>query len=220
MKKFLRSMMCLIAAASVCSLCGCTVSKTAGKNSDAGLIKPDAESAENNTVVYSYEYTNPKGKKEKQEVDIDVDEVDKIEFVSSGDLKNEKFVSKYAENYGMSEKEAKKAVSEKSEYKEFRFVEYIENKSDKRMAFKQIKVEENGKNNIWINTSFGAEYTIVPGAIYPIYVTGVADMSKQDEDAVNKIFKEMKVQLEYTLVDNAQDDIDWENSDIRVLDIH
>ena len=212
--------MCVAAAAAVCSLCGCTVSKTSGKSGEPGVIKPDVDPTKERTVVYSYEYTNPKGEKKTEKVAIDTDEVDNIEFVSSGDLKNEKFVSKYAKGYGMSQEEAEKAVSEDSGFKEFRFVEYIENKSDKRMAFRHLNVEGNGKNSIWINTDLGSECTIIPNAIYQIYVTGVADMSKQSEDDVKKVFDEMKVQLEYTYVDSAQDEIDWETADVKVMDIH
>ena len=219
MKKFLRSMLCIIAAAAVCSLCGCTVSKS-GNNKDGGVIKPDAESAKDGTVAYTYEYEDKKGEKKTEKVDIDVESVDKIEFVEKEDLKREKFVSDIAPSYGMSEEEAKKAVDDKSEFKEFRFTEYIENKSDKKMAFKQLKIEDNGKNNIWINADLGMECALVPGAIYPVDISGIADMSKYDEETVEKAFKEMKIKLEYTLINKDDIEADWEKADVQTMDIH
>lgn len=211
--------MCIIAAAAVCSLCGCTVSKS-GSNKDGNVIKPDAESAKDGTVAYTYEYKDPKGEKKTDKVDIDVEEVDRIEFVESGDIKDKKFKSDIAPKYGMSEKDAEKAVAKDSKFEEFQFTEYIQNKSDKKMAFKQLRVEKNGKNNIWINTDLGMECAVVPGSVYPVYVTGIADMSKYDEESIEKAFDEMKVQLEYTLIEMEDYDADWDNAEIQVMDIH
>lgn len=210
--------MCIIAAASVCSLCGCTVSKSGNK--DGKVIKPDTESAKDGTVAYTYEYKDPKGEKKTDKVDIDVEEVDSIEFVESRDIKNKKFKSDIAPKYGMSEKDAEKATEKDSKFEEFQFTEYIQNKSDKKMAFKQLRVENNGKNNIWINTDLGMEGAVVPGSVYPVYVSGIADMSKYDEESVEKAFDEMKVQLEYTLIEIEDYDADWDNAKIQVMDIH
>lgn len=219
MKKLLRSIMCIIAAAAVCSLCGCTVSKS-GNNKDGNVIKPDAESAKDGTVAYTYEYTDRKGEKKTDKVDIDIEEVDNIEFAETGDIKNKKFKSDIAPAYGMSEKDAEKAVAKDSKFEEFQFIEYIQNKSDKKMAFRQLRVENNGKNKIWINTDLGMECAVVPGSVYPVYICGIADMSKYDEESVEKAFAETKVQLEYTLIDVEENDADWDNAEIQVMDIH
>ena len=227
MKKFIRKAVSIFAVLAVIfSLCSCTVktsqgTKNAKKGNDGVVItkKPDAK--EKGTSVISYTYKDDKGKEKKGEVNIDFEEVDNIQLTERRVLDNKKFVSDIAQKeYKMPEKEAEKAVQKDSDFKEFTFTEYIENKANKRMAFKSVSVDLNGQKDIWIKSSLDAEFTIVPGSIYPIYVSGIADMSKYDEDSLEEAFKNIKVQLEYTLVDSAQEDIDWDNVDIKVMDIH
>ena len=44
--------------------------------------------------------------------------------------------------------------------------------------------------------------------------------TKYDDESLNKAFKDIDVKLVYTLVNSAQDDIDWENADTKTIDIH
>lgn len=217
----IKRVLCGVMAASIMfSLCSCTVGKTSG-NKDGGVINYDNLKDENGTAVYTFKYTDESGEKKDGEVEIFTDETDKIEMTATGDISSKKFLSGLAESgYQMSADKAKEVASDTKRYKEFRFIEYVQNKSDKVMAYRSVRVKDNGKNNIWIRTSLEADFTIAPGSVTPIYVYGIADMSKYDGETLEEAFKEISVQLEYTLIDSALDDIDWEKADLSTLDIH
>lgn len=221
MKNNIKRVICIAAAlAAFTSMWGCTVNSTK-TNKEGQVINYSELKTENGTAVYTYKYTDNSGKEQTQAVDIDMDTADKIETVESRDITNDRFVSDIAQkSYQMDEKKAKEVASNPSDYKEFQFVEYVKNSSDKTMAYKNVAVKDNGKKGIWIKTTLDAEYTMIPGAVTPIYVYGIANMKKYDNDSLEKAFKDIDIQLEYTLVDSAQDDIDWETADVKTIDIH
>lgn len=226
MKNNIKKILCVVAAlATVASMYGCNIRKNPSDETttkkEGNTINYEALKTENGTAVYTYKYTDTSGNEQTEKVDIDMEEVGNIDFVESRDVTNEKFVSDIAgRGYQMSEKEAEEVASDIDRYKEFQFVEYIQNSSDKTMAYKNIKVADNGKNGIWLKTTLDAEYTIAPGAVQPVYIFGIADMEKYDEKTLKEAFESIKVELEYALINSAQDDVDWETADIKTMNIH
>ncbi len=220
MNSNIKRAICIVAAAAAfTSMFGCTVNKTSNK--DGNVLNYSALPTENGTAEYSFKFKDMDGKEVTQKIDIDMEEVDNIEIVSSGDIASDKFLKGIAKNeYQMDDKTAQKVASDPETYKEFQFIEYVQNKSDKTMAYKDVAVKDNGKNGIWIKTALDAEYTIAPGSVAPIYVFGIADMSKYTEDELEAAFAEINVKLLYTLVNSAQDDVDWEGTRMSEMDIH
>lgn len=229
MKKTILKVISLICTLSIMgSLCGCTVRTSNGEgdkklesNKDGGVIDYSKLSQKDGTAVYTYKFTAPDGKKMTDKVNIDFESTDKIEIGATGDIEDKRFLSSYAENdYHMTKEEAEQVASDTKRFKEFAIVEYIQNKSNKAMAFRSIKVNYNGKSDIWIKTSLDAEFAIVPGSVYPVYIIGIADMAKYDEKSLKEAFKDIDIQLEYTLTQTTRDDIDWEKVEIKTMDIH
>lgn len=228
MKKRITKAISLLCVLSIMgSFCGCTVRTSNGgnrnvnQNKDGGVIDYSNLSQKDGTAVYTYKYKDPDGKEKTDEVQIDFDETDKLEIGSTGDLKDKRFLSSFAEkDYHMTKEKAEEAVSDSADFQEFTVVEYIQNKSNKAMAFKSLKVDYNGKQDLWINTSLGAEIAIVPGSVYPVFISGIADMSKYDEKALQEAFKDVRIQLEYTLTESTNDDVDWDNIQLKTMDIH
>ncbi len=225
--KFLKAISLLCVFSIMGSFCSCTVSRSGGSekkldsNKDGGVIDYSNLSQKDGTAVYTYKFTAPDGKEKTDKVNIDFENTDKIEIGETGDIKSDRFSSTVGErDYHMTPEEIEKAKDEKSDFQEFSFIEYIENKSNKAMAFRSIKVDYNGKKDIWIKTSLDAEFAIVPGSVYPVYILGIADMEKYDEKALEEAFKDISIQLEYTLVDSTMGDIDWDNAQIKTMDIH
>lgn len=220
MNSNIKRAICIVAAtAAFTSMFGCTVNKTTTK--DGNVLNYSNLPTENGTAVYTFKYKDQNGKEATQSIDIDVEDVDNIEMVETGDITSDKFLKGIAKNeYQMDDKTAKKVAADPDTYKEFQFVEYVQNKSDRTMAYKDVEVDDNGKNGIWIKTSLDAEFTIAPGSVTPIYVFGIADMSKYKEDELETAFADINVKLMYTLVDSAQEDIDWEKADMNAMDIH
>lgn len=217
---------CIIGAlATIASMNGCSskVSKESQTTTakDSGVLNYEELPKENGTAAYTYKYKDTSGQEQTDKVEIDIDEVDNISFVDTGDISSERFVSDIAQKgYGMTEKEAEEIASNQADYQEFQFVEYIQNNSNKVLAYKALKVTDNGKDGVWIKTSLDAEYTIAPGVVQAIYLFGIVDTEKYSEEEAEEIFDSMKIQIEYTLVNSAQEDIDWETADVKTMDIH
>lgn len=226
--KFLKAISLLCVFSIMGSFCSCTVSRSGGdtskktnSNKDGGVIDYSNLSQKDGTAVYTYKVTTPDGKEKEAQINIDFDNADKIEIAETGEIQSKRFSSTVGErDYHMTKEEVEKAKDEKSDFQEFSFVEYIENKSNKAMAFRSLKVDYHGKKDIWIKTALDAEYAIVPGSVYQVDVLGIADMSKYDEKALEEAFKDISIQLEYILVDSTMGDIDWENSQLKTMDIH
>lgn len=226
--KFLKAISLLCVFSIMGSFCSCTVSRSGGdtskktnSNKDGGVIDYSNLSQKDGTAVYTYKVTTPDGKEKEAQINIDFDNADKIEIAETGEIQNKRFSSTVGErDYHMTKEEVEKAKDEKSDFQEFSFVEYIENKSNKAMAFRSLKVDYHGKKDIWIKTALDAEYAIVPGSVYQVDVLGIADMSKYDEKALEEAFKDISIQLEYILVDSTMGDIDWENAQLKTMDIH
>ncbi len=225
MRNNIKRAVCIITAfVAFMSMWGCTVkSGKTGKDSKEGgqLIDYSELATVNGTAAVTYKYTDADGKEQTEKVDIDMDIADHVELVSTRDITSDRFLNGIAQKgYQMNESKAKEVASNPNDYHEFQFVEYVQNSSDKTMAYKSVRVPENGKNGIWINTALDAEFTMIPGGVTPVYVYGIADMKKYDKESLEKEFKNIKIQLEYVLTDSAQDDIDWETADVKTIDIH
>lgn len=226
MKNGFKKAMCVFASLAILtSMWGCTVSKSnkhgEETTKDGQVVNYSELSTVDGTAAVTYKYTDAEGKEKTNKIDIDMEDVDSVEIVSSMDISSDKFLNGIAQKgYQMDDKKAKEVAENPDNYKEFRFIEYIQNTSERTMAYKSVRVPGNGKNGIWINTSLDAEFTMIPGGVTEVYVYGIADMSKYDEQSLQEEFRKMKIQLEYVLCDSAQDDIDWEAADVKTIDFH
>lgn len=227
MNKNLKSAICIVTAfAAFMTMWGCTVksknqNKDAEKKEEGQVVNYSELSTVDGTAAVTYKYTDAAGNEKTQKVDIDMETVDTVEMIDSIDIASDRFLDGVAQNgFQMTDDKAKEVAANPANYQEFQFIEYVQNNSDKTMAYRSVKVPDNGKNDIWIKTTLDAEFTMIPGAVTPVYVYGIADMSKYDKASLEKAFKDTKIQLEYVLVDSAQDDIDWESTDVKTIDIH
>lgn len=227
MKNHFKKAICIVAAfATFTSMFGCTVrnakdDQTTTTVKDSGVVDYKELPTENGTAVYTYKYKDDSGKEQTGEENIDVDIAGNITFKTNEDIENEKFVSVVGpKRYQMTEEQAEAIAKNPSNYQEFYFVEYIQNNSDKVMAFKTLKVNNDSSNGIWIKTDLGAEFAILSGAVQPVYVYGIADITKYDEESLKTAFDAVKIDLEYALVNSAQEDVDWETAEKMTMSIH
>lgn len=239
MNNNIKRAICIVAAtATFVSMFGCTIksSKNSGKETtasqsdtasdkkkkgDGAVMDYSSLSEKDGTAVYTFKFKDDKNKEYTRSIPIILDDVDTISIVPNDDIESDRFLSGMAKDgYKMSDEKAKEVAKNKDKFKEFQFIEYVQNTSDKRMAYREVAVENNGVKDIWIKTTLGEEATIAPGSVAMVYVHGIADMSKYDSESLNKAFKDIDVKLVYTLVNSAQDDIDWENADTKTIDIH
>lgn len=207
---------CIIAV--LISVFGC---KKEVANPDGGVVDFNQMSVVDGTVVFTNEYTDAQGNTKTATMNVDVDTVNKPIFQSSGLTGRKNFATEIGPKlYQMPSDVAQSVTEEPENWKEFSFTKYIENKSDKVLACKSVKVEKNGETGIWINTNLDAEFTTGAHSALDITVWGIADMSNfSNNDQVDTAYEQMKIYLEYTLVDNALGDIDWDNAEIKTMEL-
>lgn len=214
----------MMAAVMLISMFGCSVNKknTEVSDKDGAVVDIDSITNKDGDAVIKNETTDKNGKKVETTELVDADSIDTPVYSESTLIKSENFVSEIAgKNFDLPEDKAKDVVNNKDNWKAFYVTEYIQNKTDKHMAFRSVSVENNGKNGIWVNKELDADFTFAPGVTEAITIWALADTTKlKDDDAIDKAFGETKINLIYTLIDDPMDDVDWSKAEIKEFVIH
>lgn len=220
----LRVLCFVLSAITVLSLFGCSVKKGTAKvtDEDGSAIKAVDQTNADGDIIIKNEVTDKDGNVTEVTQIIDGAGIDKPVYTPSGITKRDNFVSDIAKrSYDMPEETAKSVVENTEGWKEFYAEEYVQNKSDKHMAFKNIRVESNGENGLWISKDLDAEFTFAPGSTELLNIWALVDSSRLETDeAIEEAFLNTKINLVYTLVDDPMDEIDWEKADLKELVIH
>ncbi len=212
----------IISAITVLSMFGCSKKKAEVSDKDGSIIKVEDQTNADGDIIIKNEVTDKDGNKTEVTQLVDGMEIDIPIYMQSGITKRDNFVSEIAKkSFDMPEETAKSVIDNAKGWKEFYATEYVKNTSDKHMAFKAIRIENNGANGLWISKDLDAEFTFAPGTTEMLNIWALADASKlTDDKAIEKAFKDTKINLVYTLIDDPMADIDWEKADLKELVIH
>ena len=212
----------VLAAIIALSMFGCSSKKAKVTDKDGGTIDVEAQTNADGDLVIVNEVTDKDGNKTEVTQIVDGVGIDKPVYAQSGIIKRDNFVSDIAKrSYDMPEETAQEVADNEEGWREFYAGEYIQNKSDKHMAFKSIRVENNGANGLWISKDLDAEFTFAPGTTDLLNIWALADTSKlADDKAIEAAFAETKINLVYTLVDDPMEDIDWDKAELKEFVIH
>lgn len=220
-KSGLKILCLIIAAITILSMFGCS-NKPEVSDKDGSIVNAEELTNKDGDIVIKNEVTDKDGNKSEVTQLIDGTGIDTPIYAQSGITKRDNFVSEIAKkSFDMPEETAKSVVEKPNSWKEFYVSEYIKNTSDKHMAFKSISVAENGTNGLWISKDLDAEFTFAPGTTDLLNIWALADTSKlKDGEAIEDAFKDTKINLIYTLIDDPMGDIDWEKAELKELVIH
>ncbi|MBQ7596602.1 MAG: hypothetical protein IJU45_08060 [Clostridia bacterium] len=211
----------IISAVTLLSMFGCS-KKPKVSDKDGSIVNAADITNKDGDIVIKNEVTDKDGNVSEVTQLIDGTGIDTPIYVQSGVTKRDNFVSEIAKrSFDMPEETAKSVVEKPDSWKEFYVSEYIKNTSDKHMAFKSISIENNGTNGLWISKELDAEFTFAPGTTELFNIWALADASKlKDGEAIEKAFKDTKINLTYTLIDDPMGDIDWDKAELKELVIH
>lgn len=222
-KTSIRILSLIISAVMIFSMFGCSFKKGTAEVSDkdGGAVNVEGQTNADGDLVIVNEVTDKDGNKTEVTEIVDSMGVDHLVSASSGVTKRENFVEVAKQTYNMPEDVAESVVKKEENWKEFYVTEYIQNKSDKHMAYNSIRILNNGENGLWLSKDLQADYTIAPGTSDMINIWVLADVSKfEDDETMEEAFKNTKFNLVYTLIDDYMADVDWDKSDVKELVIH
>lgn len=114
-------------------------------------------------------------------------------------IKNpDRYKKRLIENYGLSEEKADEFYAAPENWLVFEQILTIKNAGEEHLTVYGYEVKDNGKNGIYINTSFGGELGIAPGSTtassFSVLCSDV-DLSYEEAEA---LVDEMEINVIYT----------------------
>ncbi len=213
----------LVIFAVIVTTVGCSIGGGDGfvKDGEVGAIDTEQLPTENGTAVFEGTVVNGEGKTETVTQYIDVENTGKPIVsdtpVDTEGLKNESV----KDDYGMSDEKADDIIAKPEDWKTVYLFEYIQNNTDQTMITKSVTTKNEGDGSIFIRSRLDAEYGIGKGGVSNIAIYALVDMSKYPtEEDMEKAIDKMGIQVQYTLTDNKDADIDdWNSITTDVFDI-
>lgn len=113
------------------------------------------------------------------------------------DKNPERYSTALIDDFGMDEDARDRVLSESEEWLAlFLFID-ISNQSDKNIVIDSLKVDDNGKDGVYIQTDLDALYTIDGNGDAQISVSVLVDSNEPSFDEVFEMIKSMNVSVRY-----------------------
>lgn len=114
-------------------------------------------------------------------------------------IKNpDRYKKRLVENYGLTEEKADEFYAAPETWLTFEQIITIKNASDEHLTVYGYEVKDNGKNGIYINTSFGGELGIAPGSTTASSFSILCSDEELSYEEAEALVDEMEISVIYT----------------------
>lgn len=210
----------VLAASMMLTVYGC---KKSDNKTTGDINQP---SVENNTAVINYTSVDNDGKETNVTNSVTVDNPGlntvTVGSALSGTVKDESSMKDFLDKndgYQIPDDKVQDITDNAAKWSEFTYNTYIANSNSKRICFQNLDVADTA--DIIINHTLDAMYSVGPGHGMTIVFSGLVNTAKYtDAEALQAALKDMKIKLQYTLLEgNATDLDDWSDYTTQAIDI-